>query len=132
MAIIASTAFAGDYDIVKGGATGYVSSYSAVSAFVQLKAGDNISVMNLNSAKITLNCGIGRLNIGLDKSGYDSFNYTVPASDLYMVYCIKKAGTSGDTIVAVVDASYTRKAEIETPVSDEDLKILTEKWWKRE
>jgi len=131
MAIITSTALAGDYDIVKGGATGYVSSYSGVSAFVQLRAGDNISVMNLNSAKITLNCGIGRLNIGLDKSGYDSFNYTIPATDLYMVYCIKKAGTSGDTIVAVVDASYTREAKHETPLTDEDLKNLTEKWGKK-
>jgi len=132
MAIIASTALAGDLDVVKGGARGYVSSYSDVSVFVQLKAGDNVSVMNLNSAIIKLNCGIGRLTGEMEKSGYDSFKYTASATDLYMVYCVKKAGTSGDTIVAVVDASYTRDASRETPVSDEDLKILTEKWGKRE
>ncbi len=131
MAIIASTALAGDLDVVKGGARGYVSSYSDVSAFIQLKAGDNVTIMNLNSATITLNCGIGRLTSEMEKSGRDTFKYTAPASDLYMLYCIKSAGTSKDTIIAVVDASYARETKHETPLTDEDLKVLTEKWMKK-
>ena len=122
MAIIASVSFAGEYDYIKGGSMAYVSTFSDIAAFVQLKAGENVIVWNLNEKTIKLGCGIGTVASGkIDKVGINLFGYTAPTSDLYQVFCYKISGATGNTYLAIIEGDETRSKLVETPLSDEEM-----------
>ena len=131
MAIIASVSFAGDYDYIRGGAMGYVSFQDDIAAFVQLRAGEKIIVWNINEDTLKMGCGIGSITgKKVDKAGIDYFGYTALTADLYQIFCYKISGTAGNTYLAILEDTVKRKVRSETPLTDAEMKTLTEKWKK--
>jgi len=126
------TSGATDWSVVKSGGSFYVSSYSDATIFFYGKAGESYVLSNFSNS-IKLACGISSASSGkIEASGYDVVSYSTKADDLYLAICIKSSGTSGDTIVGVLDASFfkTREATRHQEPTDEEKDELQKKMYE--
>ena len=125
--LVFSVAEANDYDWVKAGSIGYLSTFSAPAVYFNARAGNHLllAALPMDYSSMQGYCGLARMgNSTTIVSGFlSAYIYaTAPIDDLYIFLCIKSSGSSGNILMVAADTVLMGSAS----VSAEDLGEKTE------